>query len=31
MKDGELIERGAPKKLIHAPEHAYTRRLVEAM
>ena len=31
MKDGELVERGVPRKLIHAPEHAYTRRLVEAM
>ena len=31
MKDGELVERGAPKKLIHSPEQPYTRRLVEAI
>ena len=31
MKDGELVERGAPRKLIHSPEQPYTRRLVEAM
>ena len=31
MKDGELVERGAPRKLIHSPEQPYTRRLVEAI
>ena len=31
MKDGELVERGTPQKLIHAPEQPYTRRLVEAI
>ena len=31
MKDGELVERGTPKKLIHFPEQPYTRRLVEAI
>ena len=31
MKDGELVERGAPRTLIHSPERPYTRRLVEAI
>lgn len=31
MKDGEIVERGKPKRLIHTPENPYTRRLVAAI
>lgn len=30
MKDGLIVEEGAPLKLFTAPKHAYTRKLVEA-
>ena len=30
MKDGEIVEAGEPAKLFHSPEHAYTRKLVDA-
>ena len=31
MKDGRLVERGAPEDLLTAPRHPYTRRLVRAI
>lgn len=31
MKDGRLVERGAPQDLLTAPRHPYTRRLVRAI
>ena len=31
MKDGEIVENGPSRRLIDAPEHAYTRRLIEAI
>ncbi|MEI4472178.1 ABC transporter ATP-binding protein [Frigidibacter sp. MR17.24] len=30
MKDGEIVEEGAPARLFTAPAHAYTRKLVDA-
>ncbi|MEM6932937.1 MAG: ABC transporter ATP-binding protein, partial [Pseudomonadota bacterium] len=30
MKDGQIVEQGAPDRLFSTPEHAYTRRLVDA-
>jgi len=30
MKDGEIVEKGDPKRLFTAPEHPYTRKLVDA-
>jgi len=31
MKDGELVEQGAPRQIIRQPQNDYTRRLVEAI
>jgi ABC-type glutathione transport system ATPase component len=31
MKDGELIESGAPREIVLAPKRAYTKKLVEAI
>lgn len=30
MKDGQIVEEGAPKTLLGQPQHAYTRKLVDA-
>lgn len=30
MKDGEVVEQGAPDQLFTAPQHPYTRKLVDA-
>ncbi len=30
MRDGEVVERGTPLSLFTAPEHPYTRRLIDA-
>lgn len=30
MKDGEVVERGMPEGIFAAPEHPYTRRLIDA-
>lgn len=30
MKDGEVVERGTPEGIFAAPEHPYTRRLIDA-
>lgn len=30
MKDGQIIEQGAPQRLFTAPQHPYTRKLVDA-
>ncbi|MEM1078328.1 MAG: ABC transporter ATP-binding protein [Pseudomonadota bacterium] len=30
MKDGAIVEEGAPQRLFTAPRHAYTRKLVDA-
>ncbi|WP_353475354.1 ABC transporter ATP-binding protein [Salipiger sp. H15] len=30
MKDGQIVEEGAPKRLLSAPTHPYTRKLVDA-
>ncbi len=30
MKDGEVVERGTPESIFAAPEHPYTRRLIDA-
>ncbi|SDC43902.1 peptide/nickel transport system ATP-binding protein [Terribacillus halophilus] len=30
MKDGKIIEVGTKQKLIHQPEHAYTKQLIQA-
>ena len=30
MKDGQIVEEGAPKDLLGNPQHAYTRKLVDA-
>jgi peptide/nickel transport system ATP-binding protein len=31
MRQGEVVERGAPDKVLAAPEHPYTRALIEAV
>jgi peptide/nickel transport system ATP-binding protein len=31
MRHGEVVERGAPDKVLTAPEHPYTRALIEAV
>jgi peptide/nickel transport system ATP-binding protein len=31
MKQGEVVEQGAPTKVLEAPEHPYTRALIEAV
>ena len=31
MKDGEIVERGEPKRLISSPENEHTKVLVAAM
>lgn len=31
MKDGEAVERGAPKNVLRHPSHPYTKRLVDAL
>ncbi|MBO9625530.1 MAG: ABC transporter ATP-binding protein [Microbacterium sp.] len=31
MNAGEVVERGAPSTLLHAPRHPYTRRLLDAI
>ncbi|QEL27157.1 ABC transporter ATP-binding protein (plasmid) [Bosea sp. F3-2] len=31
MRQGEVVERGAPDKVLTAPEHPYTRALIEAV
>ncbi|HEV7258674.1 MAG TPA: ABC transporter ATP-binding protein [Bosea sp. (in: a-proteobacteria)] len=31
MRQGEVVERGAPDKVLEAPEHPYTRALIEAV
>ena len=31
LHQGEIVERGAPQKLFHAPEHPYTQALVRAV
>ncbi|WP_077306164.1 ABC transporter ATP-binding protein [Terribacillus halophilus] len=30
MKDGKIIETGTKQKLVHQPEHAYTKQLIQA-
>ncbi|SNZ02554.1 peptide/nickel transport system ATP-binding protein [Terribacillus aidingensis] len=30
MKDGKIIESGTKQKLVHQPEHAYTKQLIQA-
>lgn len=30
MKDGQIVEEGAPQRLFTAPKHGYTRKLVDA-
>jgi peptide/nickel transport system ATP-binding protein len=30
MKDGKIIETGTKQKLVHQPEHAYTKHLIQA-
>lgn len=30
MKDGKIIESGSKQKLLHQPEHAYTKQLIQA-
>lgn len=31
MKDGEVVERGAVNRVLHAPEHDYTKRLLASI
>lgn len=31
LKDGLIVERGAPQQLFHAPQHPYTQALVRAV
>ncbi|MEJ2058597.1 MAG: ATP-binding cassette domain-containing protein, partial [Desulfofustis sp.] len=31
MRDGAIIEHGVPQKILQAPEHGYTRQLIEAI
>ena len=31
MFSGEIVEQGDPERVIHAPQHAYTRALVAAV
>ncbi|HTN58433.1 MAG TPA: ABC transporter ATP-binding protein [Protaetiibacter sp.] len=31
MKDGAVVERGDPDQIFHAPQHPYTRELVDAL
>ncbi|PZU92042.1 MAG: microcin ABC transporter ATP-binding protein [Chelatococcus sp.] len=31
MRQGEVVERGAPDRVLNAPEHPYTRALIEAV
>jgi peptide/nickel transport system ATP-binding protein len=31
MRQGEVVEHGAPEKMLKAPEHPYTRALIEAV
>lgn len=31
MRQGQVVERGAPEKVLTAPEHPYTRALIEAV
>lgn len=31
MKDGQVVERGAPDKIFHASEHPYTQKLIAAI
>ena len=31
MKDGSIVEEGATRSVLHAPSHAYTRRLIASV
>jgi len=31
MQHGRVVERGTPERVIDAPEHPYTRKLLEAV